>query len=306
MTHIHAPRQEQITSLRGKWFILIAAILWGTTGTAQALAPSGASVQALGALRLIGGALVLLLIAWQTGALHQRGTPNVPALLIAGIMIALYQLLFFAGVGRAGVAIGTIVGIGSAPIIAGLLDYVFEKHSPTRAWSFATLSALLGCVLLVISGNQEGAESVDVTGLLLAIGAGASYAVYTLASKRAITSQNSDSVMAIAFTIGAILLLPLLVSVDLRWLTQPEGIAIALWLGIVATGLSYIFFGRGLKTVKLSTAVTLTLAEPMTAGMLGVFIVGERPSVLALFGVLLLLTGLAILTLRQPASGETG
>ncbi len=103
---------------RGAWLVLLAACLWGTNGTAQALAPAGAQPIIIGTLRIALGGLTLLVIALSQGSLRDgKHWPFWPTLLGA-LSMAAYQMFFFAGVARTGVAIGTIVGIGSTPILA--------------------------------------------------------------------------------------------------------------------------------------------------------------------------------------------
>ena len=78
-----------------------------------------------------------------TGAGPRARVPAAPRLalgLAAGGMAA-YQPLFFGGVARTGVAVGTMVGIGSAPVFAGLLGLLLRGERPGRRWAAATLSA---------------------------------------------------------------------------------------------------------------------------------------------------------------------
>jgi DME family drug/metabolite transporter len=79
---------------------------------------------------------------------------------------------------------------------------------------------------------------------------------------------------------------------------------VALHLGLLATAAAYALFSRGLSQVPVATAVTLSLAEPLTAGLLGVFLLGERLTAWALLGIVLLLSGL-ILIAGQPARRVT-
>jgi DME family drug/metabolite transporter len=102
----------------------------------------------------------------------------------------------------------------------------------------------------------------------------------------------------VTFGLGAALLAPLLLVLDLQWLREPRGVLVALHLGLVATALAYALFARGLKEVPTATAVTLTLAEPLTAATLGLVVLGERLTPPALVGVAFLLAGLAILSVR--------
>ena len=102
----------------GRWYVLLAAVLWGTTGTAQALAPAGVPPLAVGAVRLAIGGGALLLWAWGHGrSWHKR------PLLLGALAVAAYQPFFFGGVARAGVAVGTMVAIGSAPVITGMWQW---------------------------------------------------------------------------------------------------------------------------------------------------------------------------------------
>jgi DME family drug/metabolite transporter len=156
--------------------------------------------------------------------------------------------------------------------------------------------AILGCIFLVSAG---GSIYVDVLGVLLALGAGFSYAIFTVVSKRLLEDKPPEAVMAVTFAVGAILISPLLLTVDLSWLSEPRGIAIVLHLGFITVGIGYILFAYGLRLVPVAAATTLTLAEPLTAGALGVFLLGERLTPIAFMGILLIFVGLALLTLGR-------
>jgi len=297
-----AAAQSVSSSNRGAWMVLAAGILWGTTGTAQAFAPSGATPLAIGAIRLLVGGTALLILALVRRQLHPRGWPLWPTVMVL-IGIALYQVCFFAAVARAGVAVGTIVAIGSAPMLTGVLGLAILGERPTLRWLLATLLAVGGCTLLVAgsgaAGEGAGAVQLDASGVLLALGAGASYALYTIASRQLLRVQPPDAVTAVAFFGGALLLGPLLFFVDLSWLAQPSGLLVALHLGIVTTALAYILYIRALLTVPSATAVTLALMEPLTAATLGVLVLGERLTLPAIVGIALLLAGLLVLTIRN-------
>jgi DME family drug/metabolite transporter len=286
--------------------VLAAGVLWGTTGTAQAFAPAGATPLAIGAVRLLVGGTALLILALVRRQLRPRGWPLLPTITVL-TGIALYQVCFFAAVARAGVAVGTVVAIGSAPMLTGLMGLIVLGERPTRRWLFATLLAVAGCTLLIFAGSDPaGAVQLDAIGVLLALGAGAAYALYTIASRELLRVQPPDAVTAVAFFGGAILLAPLLFFVDLGWLAEPSGLLVALHLGIITTTLAYILYIRALLTVPSATAVTLALMEPLTAATLGILVLGERPTLAVIIGIAMLLAGLLILTIRKkPRSGGT-
>jgi DME family drug/metabolite transporter len=284
---------------KGYLFILAAAVLWGTTGTAQALAPAGARPLGIGTLRLIVGGIALMsffLFRQKKSNLPPPGRIPIRPVLLAAACMAAYQVLFFAGVARTGVAVGTIVGIGSSPVLAGILGYLFRGERPGRRWAAATLLAVTGCSLLALTGGEI---NVDPLGLLLAIGAGGAYATFSLASKGLLENQPVEKVMAIVFSLGAVFLSPLLLTQDLSWLRQPGGLAAILHLGLLATALAYILFGQGLRLTPVATAVTLSLAEPLTAGILGVTLLGEKLTLPAGVGIALIFSGLGVLSFRK-------
>lgn len=287
------------TNAAGTWLVLSAALLWGTTGTAQAFAPAGFDSTVIGALRLALGGLALLPLALRGGgAASLRGWPLKPTLMAAAFTAA-YQLCFFAAVAKTGVAVGTIVGIGSSPVAGGILGLLFRGEKPSRVWCLATALALAGCSMLALSGDGE--VRVDLGGVLLAVGAGASYAAYTLVIKGLLEGRSPDAVISIVFLVGACLLAPLLWGRDLAWLAQPRGALVVLHLGLVTAALAYWLFARGLKHVPVATAVTLSLAEPMTAAVLGLVVLGERLSTGAVCGIGFILAGLSVLALGSRA-----
>ncbi|MFZ0544904.1 MAG: DMT family transporter, partial [Candidatus Promineifilaceae bacterium] len=173
--------------VEGQWLVLAAAVLWGTTGTAQAFAPAGVHPLTVGAVRLAIGGVALMLFAGKLGRFSfKTRLPTWPTLLGA-TSIAAYQLCFFAGVSLTGVAAGTIVAIGSAPVLAGFLSWLLEGERPNRRWTAATLLAVTGCILLIASG---GTLSIHTGGILLALGAGAAYAVTAHTSKRLLAEND--------------------------------------------------------------------------------------------------------------------
>ncbi len=284
-------------SIAGVWFVLGAALLWGTTGTAQAFAPSGFDPKVIGALRLLVGGIALLGLALYRRELGRLRDWNWLPLFLAAVFTASYQLCFFAAVARTGVAVGTIVGIGSAPVIGGFLAKVFRGETLSRRWMIATSLAIAGCCLLSLSGGEV---AIDPVGILLAVGAGAAYAAYTLMIKGLLEQHSPNAVMALVVCLGAVLLSPMLVNCDLDWLLQSRSIGVVMHLGLATMALSYWLFARGLQTVQVATAVTLSLAEPMTAATLGIMVLGEQLNAQAFTGICLIFAGLVVLMLRRP------
>ncbi len=283
----------------GTLLILLAAFLWGTTGTSQALAPSGAHPLSLGALRLVIGGGVLLVLALMRGHITRDCFRQPGITLLAALLVSTYQLTFFKAVAATGVAVGTMVAIGSGPLFAGLFAFLFHSKRPDRRWLTATAAAITGLLVLFVPAPGS-ITHVNTTGVLLALIAGASYAGYTLAIKQLLPGRSPDAVIAVVFTLGAFLLSPALFNTDIRWAAEPGGLIVVLHLGLVTTALAYLLFARGLRTVPATTAVTLSLAEPLTAATLGILILKEQLTETTAFGMALVLAGLVVLTYNSP------
>ena len=275
--------------------VLTAAVLFGTTGTAQALGP-GIEPLAVGTARIVVGAALLVLVAVVTGR-ARLGAGDRRLVAVSGVFVAVYQASFFAAVDDTGVAVGTVVALGSAPAFTGLFARVFTGERLERRWFAATGLACAGVVLLTLGGGEGGDVSEPGVGLALAAGAG--YAGYAVAGKRLMDQgATPEGLMAAVFGAGALFLAPVLLFVPAGELSTPEGAALALYLGAFPTALAYVLFAKGLQRIGPSETSTLTLAEPVTAMALGFFVLGEQPGVTALAGAGLILAGLALLAGR--------
>ncbi|WP_078391052.1 EamA family transporter [Shouchella patagoniensis] len=273
-------------------FVLLAAVLWGTTGTAQAFLSNDAHPIVVGAIRLaIGGSLLLLLVTRTNKPIQLSTWPKIP-LIVSVVAMAVYQPFFFTAVSVTGVTAGTVIAIGSAPIMAGLLEWFINRKMPQLKWWLATALAIMGCFLLTTGATDT--ISFDPIGILFALGAGLSFATYTLFSKSLLDIREPDVVVAIVFSFSALLLVPIFFFYDVSWLFQWQSMVVALHLGAIATAIAYLLFAKGLSKIPGSLGVTLALAEPLTASLLGVLIVGERLPIASWFGVLLLLGGLIV------------
>ncbi|WP_229715271.1 DMT family transporter [Subtercola lobariae] len=319
--------------------VAAAAVCFGTTGTAQALGGAGASALSLGAARVVFGGALLALIAVAVGVRGGRSGEWMPRptsraassaaghplrliaplglVVIGALGVAAYQPAFFTGTSQNGVAVGTLVALGSAPVLTGLLEWAVWRKAPGRRWAIATGVAALGVAALsgvfaeAFGGaggaggvsSAGGAGSISVAGLFASLAAGLCYAVYALSSKALLERGYSPTMtMGATFGVAALVMVPVLVGSDLAWLVTPRGALTVGWLAIVTTGLAYTLFARGLKNLAASRAATLTLIEPLTATALGIAVLHEQFTLSSAIGVALLTAGLAILTVSRRGS----
>lgn len=286
--------------LRGVALVLAAALLWGTTGTAQSFAPPALASVWVGALRLVVAALFFA--AWLALAERRlpRGLPWAGIAAAAGCMTA-YNLAFFAGVRASGVAVGTAIALGSGPLWAGLLQAVFLGRRPAPLWWAGTAVAVAGGVALV-AGAGAG-PALSATGLALCLAAGLSYAVYALVNQRLVAQAAPGPVTAAIFALAALFALPLAAALAGAPVLAWRDLAIVAWLGVMSTGVAYLLLSQALRHVSGATAVALALAEPVTAFVLALAVVGERPAPVAFAGLAAVLAGLGLVIRAELRAG---
>lgn len=274
--------------------VLGAAVAWGTVGAAQELGVPTASPAGVAAVRSLAGGLLLL-----GAVLLARRGPQVRAVLTrapghtvgAVVSITLFQVWYLGGIRTGGVAVGALLAIGSVPAFTGVASALLGRP-PGRRWILATLATVAGAALLLLGGGSGGASPL---GAALSLAAGASFAAYTLLTKGLLArGLVGTPMMAVVFCGSGLLLAPVLVVTDTSWVTTPAGLLTTAWLAVVTTLVGYRLFARGLAGVDAPTATTLTLAEPLTAALLGVLLLGERLTGGPLVGAALVVAGLVV------------
>ena len=288
----------------GAWALILASLLWGTTGTAASFMPESVSPLAIGAATMTVGGALLFAVSARASLSALKDAAARRWILIGAIGVFVYPLAFYLSMNLAGVAIGNVVSLGTGPVFAALLEWLIERRQLSRLWLVCTSFAIVGVLLLTVGGHGGDAASGTtlLPGVLLGLLAGLSYALYTYASSRAIrTGQPARAVMGGMFGSGAVLLLPVLVALGGPLLQSSQSIGIAAYLALGPMFLAYLLFGIGMRTLRSSTATTITLLEPFVATLLAVVIVGERLDPLGWAGLGLILVSVTVLaTARQP------
>lgn len=281
--------------------VLTAGALWGTAGAAASVdaAPTAGEAAALRSAIGAAGLLLAVVACRQTAVLRALVTgPARLRIVAAALAVTLFQVAFFSAVQRSGVALATTVALTAAPVVGGVAARIAGGRRPDARWTIATVLAGGGVVLLLLPG---AGRAVDPLGIALAVVAGGAFAAYTIAlQRRAAAGGTALAATAAAFTGAALLVWPFLLTSEASALTQPTGLALALWLGLATAAVPYALYARGLATVSAHRALTLTLVEPVTAVVLGLAVLGEQLGPAGVVGLLLVGAGLVIASLRTP------
>ncbi|MBS9865767.1 EamA family transporter [Vibrio alginolyticus] len=278
----------------GTLSILFASTLWGTTGTAASLAPD-VSALAIGAFSMgIGGFMQACLSAKSLKRDFRKVVHKKKTLLVSIIALATYPLAFYSSMRFAGVAIGTVISISTAPFFSALLECLFSRNQTiTKRWMMSFAIGVIGITLLLASESSANSlfdHDMKHWGVLLGLLAGLTYAIYSWGVKAMIDHGiESQTAMGSVFGIGGVLLLPTLFITGDNLFASSTNTTVMLYMALIPMGLGYVAFGFGLRFVTASGANILTLFEPVIAAALAVAIVGEEISLIGWVGITLTL-----------------
>ncbi len=293
----------------GAWALVVASLLWGTTGTAASFLPEDISPLAIGASTMGIGGVLLFVTAWRVSTAAIADSRIRGWLLLGALGVIVYPLAFYLSMDLAGVAIGNVVSLGTGPVFAAILEWAFERSRLSALWAACTAAAITGVVLLAVGGHgaAQGTAGSLLPGIAAGALAGLAYALYTYASSRAIRAgAPSRAAMGGMFGLGSIGLLPVLIVLGGPLLQSWSSVGIAAYLAIGPMFVAYVLFGIGMRTLRSTTATTITLLEPVVATVLAVIVVGERLEPVAWAGLALILVAVTVLaTARRPPASQS-
>jgi drug/metabolite transporter, DME family len=310
------PRRSAGHPGRGALCVLAASVLWGTTGTAATFAPAVGPL-AIGAAAMgLGGLLQALIAARPMSRERAALQAQRRLVLLGGLAVAVYPLAFYTSMRLAGVAVGTVVSLGSGPLASALAERILDKNRLTGRWLAGAALGLAGMLLLCLAEAARphpghGSAGATLLGVALGLVAGTTYALYTRAAHRMIgRGVSARAAMGAIFGLGGLLLLPVLLATGAPLVSSWPSAAVGGYMAVIPMFTGYLLFGWALAHVPATTATTLTLLEPAVATLLAVTIVGEHLPAAGWAGLTLIAGCLVILTaparLRRPGiSGLT-
>lgn len=272
--------------------ILLAAFLWGTSGTvasfSQGLSPIAIGTISLGFGGLIHAFISISIIKKNIYLLMQHKK----ILFIGVIATTIYPLAFYSSLSLAGIAIGTVITVGSAPLFAALLEYFYDQKKLSIKWLVSFILGITGIIFLFLGDSTQN-QIADlfnrIIGVCLGIIAGITYAIYSWIAKKLIgKGVDARATMGIVFGVSALILLPTLFFTGSNLLNYSVNWGVAVYLAVIPMFLGYFLFSVGLKKIATSKAITLSLFEPFVATLLAIFVVGEHLSLIGYLGLSLI------------------
>ena len=285
----------------GSLLILLAGILWGSMGLfVRRLSALGFDSVQITAGRLCFAALLfwllLLLRPKEERAIRLRDLPLFLGLGLASILF--FTVCYFAAIAIMPLSTAAIL-LYTSPIWVTLLSALLFHERLTAAKLIALGMAFGGCVL--VSGLGGG---LTLRGLLLGLGAGLGYGLYSILGSIALRRYSPYTVTAWTFLIAGIGALCICRPAEMLSLVgdsaSPVGTVLFFLLTAFVTAvIPFLSYTLGLRSVEAGKAAILATVEPMVASLLGVLVFREALSLSALLGILLILGAVVLLSLPK-------
>jgi drug/metabolite transporter (DMT)-like permease len=287
--------------LKGYLCSMLAAILWASSGAAgKALFETGITPFELVQIRLTLSTVLMALFfgIFSRGLFRIRLKDIAYFLLIGGVAMAMVQSTYFYAISKIQVAAATLIQYLS-PILVAIYSVCFWKEGLTPAKLIALVLSLGGCYL-VAGGYDLQLFQMNLLGIVGGLGAAVSGAGYTLLGEQGMHRYKPSTILFYAMAFGA-----------LTWhiIYQPfhyleAGFSIDQWkliLYIVVMG-TIIPFGLyfvGINYIRSTRAIITATLEPISAGFIAFFFLGEVLEPFQIIGGMVVLGAIVLLQTQR-------
>ncbi|SEN73121.1 drug/metabolite transporter, DME family [Actinacidiphila rubida] len=310
------PVRAALPARRALLFVVFAATAWGTAGAAAALLYDGSGLGPIGLTfwRAAGGFVLLLgaraarrpraaapadLAATAVDAPRRlRGAVRI---VTTGAGLTLFQVAYFCAVKATGLAVATVVTLGSGPVLIAVTARLTMGERLGRGGACAVAGALGGLAVLVLGG---GSAAVRPAGVALAVLSAAGYGAITLLTRwygRLGTAADPLDTSLWSFGLCAVVLLPAAAAEGL--LPQAADLTRTLlllgYLASVPTALAYALYFAGAAVLRAATVSVIALIEPVSAAAIAVALLGEHLTAATLAGTVVLLAAVTVLAWEE-------
>jgi drug/metabolite transporter (DMT)-like permease len=284
-----------------------AATLWAINGTvSKVILASGISSLRLSQVRttgaLVGLVLILLVTAPERLRVRRRELPYLALFGIGGL--AFVQWFYFLALHRLEVGIALLIEYLAPLLVALWARFAFHEAVRRRIWlALALALAGLGLIVDVFHGG-----SLSTTGIIFALAAAVTYALYILLAEHAVGDRDPVSLLAWGFGFAA-----LFWAIIAPWWSFPAhrvGADVSLlghlhahhlpvwalmtWMIVPGTIIPFFLLVSALRHLSATRVAIIAMVEPVVATIVAWVWLGESLSALQLAGAAIVLAAIVL------------
>lgn len=285
--------------------IIIGAVLWGIIGVfITGLYELGFTPVQVVAIRVTCSALILgFYILGSNRELLRFKAADSRYFMGTGIVsIVFFNLCFFNAIRETSIAVATIL-LYTAPIFVTLLSRFIFRERLTPKKLAALFLTFVGCGF-VIGIIPAGSDKVSFFGLMLGLGAGFFYALYSIFGKFALRKYDSLTVTLYTFVFAAVAITPF----SGLWTDMHKFATLQVWphilgLCLLSTILAFLFYTKGLSRVESGKASIMATLEPVVATLAGFLVFNELLTVWQYAGITIVIAAIIMMNIRSGHAG---
>lgn len=289
----------------GTFLIIFAGIFWGSMGIfVRGLTDlAGFTSIQIVSLRLSVAALSFTLILFIK---DRKGfsirLKDIPLFLGLGFgSILFFTTCYFTAIRMMTLSVAAIL-LYTSPIWVMLLSLLLFHEKMTMRKLLALSISFLGCIF--VSGLGSGESSVTFIGILIGLGSGLGYGLYSILGTIALRRYSTYTVTTYTFLTAAAGSLFLCSLPDLwhKITVCPRKPYLCLFIvltGLVTAVIPFLLYTLGLEQVEASRAAILATVEPMVATLIGVIVFHEYMTLSSVLGILCIIGAIVLLNCRQ-------
>ena len=219
------------------------------------------------------------------------------------VSIVFFSYCYFRNVEVSSAAVAAIL-MYTSPIFVTLLSALLFKEKFTKIKGLALILAIIGCAL--VSGITSILTPASLPGLLLGLGSGIGYALYSIFGRFALNKGYTPFfVTAMTFTFACVGVLPFvnIVALATKLINEPKYILLALIMALVGSCTPFALYTLGLRYMEASKAAILATLEPIVTALVGTFFYKEPIDLFIVIGIVMVLVA-GILCSRPEKKDE--
>lgn len=285
--------------IKNSVYIILAGILWGIISLfVTQLQNMGLNSMQVVSVRVFFSALVLVvfLLIKDKSKLKIK-LKDIPFFFGTGVCsIIFFNFCYFEAIEVIGGAAVPALLLYTAPIFVMVISMILFKEKITKKKLLALVLTFSG--LIFVTGAFSGTEHLSLKAILLGLGAGLGYALYSIFGKYLVPKYDAVTITTYTFIVASVFAVPFSgVVPHITDILSVKGIVSTLALAIFSTVAPFLLYTRGLKGMDAGKASILATIEPFVAAIVGVVFFHEKTTLIKIFGMLLIFTAIIILNI---------
>jgi len=281
--------------------VITAGVLWGIISIfIKTLSASGFSSLQITMLRMTFSALIFtIIIAVKNPEKLRIQVKDIWMFIGTGIVsIVLFNTCYFYTMINSQTSVAVVL-LYTSPVFVMLMSALIYKEKITVKKLVALVLTVFGCVF--VTGVVGGVRIVAPKTLIIGLGAGFFYAMYTIFGRAALKKYDTVTVTVYTFVFATLGSLPLgkVGETFSRFIGTPSLILWCVGIAVVSTVLPYFLYTWGLERMESGKAAILVAVEPVIGAIMGMAVYNEPHNILKIIGILMILSAIIVLGINR-------